>query len=138
MTHCSGLLEHVARCLSERRWLRGAQKIRTDLARIWEAAEALWHGFSKIPALEVPILLCAKKPMQSPGKLAENIGFHSLSVPIIGWLRTGHQECIVWCGASARQFWTTAGLRHFGTLKVRVITAMGMDFGSRPKWWQGQ
>jgi glycosyltransferase involved in cell wall biosynthesis len=32
--------------------------------------------------------------MKSPEKLADNIWFHSLLVPKIGWLRTGYQGCI--------------------------------------------
>ena len=32
--------------------------------------------------------------MQSPKKLAENIWFHSLRVPKIGWMRTAYQGCI--------------------------------------------
>ena len=33
--------------------------------------------------------------MRSPTKLAENISFHSLHVPKIGWLRTGYAGCIL-------------------------------------------
>src|SRR5258706_7508792 len=32
--------------------------------------------------------------MQSPAKLGENIWFHSLRVPKLGWLRSGYQGCI--------------------------------------------
>jgi glycosyltransferase involved in cell wall biosynthesis len=32
--------------------------------------------------------------MRSPEKLAENIWFHSLHVPKLGWLRSGYQGCI--------------------------------------------
>jgi glycosyltransferase involved in cell wall biosynthesis len=35
-----------------------------------------------------------QKPARSPEKLADNIFFHSLHVPKIGWLRTGYQGCI--------------------------------------------
>ena len=59
------------------------------------APEALLQGFATMPELEVHVVSCTKKPMKaSPKKLAENIYFHSLVVPHIGWLRTGYQGCI--------------------------------------------
>ena len=56
--------------------------------------EALLQGFAKLPDIEVHVVSCAKNAMKSPAKLAENIFFHSLRVPWIGWLRTGYQGCI--------------------------------------------
>jgi len=56
--------------------------------------EALLQGLVKLPDVEVHIISCAQRPMKSPVKLAENIFFHSLHVPKIGWLRTGYQGCI--------------------------------------------
>jgi glycosyltransferase involved in cell wall biosynthesis len=59
------------------------------------APEALLQGFATIPEIEVHVVSCTKKPMKSsPEKLADNIYFHSLVVPHIGWLRTGYQGCI--------------------------------------------
>ena len=58
------------------------------------APEALLQGFAKLPGIEVHVVSCAKRLMKSPAKLAENIFFHSLLVPKIGWLRTGYQGCI--------------------------------------------
>jgi glycosyltransferase involved in cell wall biosynthesis len=58
------------------------------------APEALLQGFSGMPGVEVHVISCAQRPMNSPGKLAENIFFHSLPVSKIGWLRTGYQGCI--------------------------------------------
>src|SRR5260221_3163661 len=58
------------------------------------APEALIQGFARCPSVEVHIVSCAKRPMKSPAKLAENIFFHGLHVPHIGWLRTGYQGCI--------------------------------------------
>jgi glycosyltransferase involved in cell wall biosynthesis len=58
------------------------------------APEALLQGFAKLPDVEVHVVSCAKRAMKSPAKLAENIYFHSLPVPHIGWLRTGYQGCI--------------------------------------------
>ena len=58
------------------------------------APTALFQGFAALPNLEVHILSCTQQPMSSPTKLAENIWFHSLHVPKIGWLRTGYAGCI--------------------------------------------
>jgi len=58
------------------------------------APEALMQGFAKLLNIEVHVLSCTQRPMKSPAKLAENIFFHSLHVPKIGWLRTGYQGCI--------------------------------------------
>jgi hypothetical protein len=58
------------------------------------APEALLQGFATMPELEVHVVSCAKHAMKSPAKLADNIYFHSLVVPHIGWLRTGYQGCI--------------------------------------------
>ena len=59
------------------------------------APTALFQGFAALPNLEVHILSCTQQPMRSPTKLAENISFHSLHVPKIGWLRTGYAGCIL-------------------------------------------
>lgn len=59
------------------------------------APTALFQGFAALPNLEVHILSCTQQPMPSPTKLAENISFHSLHVPKIGWLRTGYAGCIL-------------------------------------------
>ena len=59
------------------------------------APSALFQGFATLPNLEVHILSCTQQPMSSPPKLAENISFHSLHVPKIGWLRTGYTGCIL-------------------------------------------
>jgi glycosyltransferase involved in cell wall biosynthesis len=56
--------------------------------------EALIHGFATMPELEVHVVSCTQKQMKSPEKLAENIFFHSLYVPKIGWMRTLYQGCI--------------------------------------------
>ena len=58
------------------------------------APTALLDGFASLPNLEIHILSCTQQPMSSPPKLAENIWFHSLHVPKIGWLRTGYSGCI--------------------------------------------
>jgi glycosyltransferase involved in cell wall biosynthesis len=58
------------------------------------APTALFQGFATLPNLEIHILSCTQQPMSSPPKLADNIWFHSLHVPKIGWLRTGYAGCI--------------------------------------------
>ena len=58
------------------------------------APEALLQGLSLLPELEVHVVSCAHARMNSPGKLAPNVFFHSLYVPKIGWMRTAYQGCI--------------------------------------------
>ena len=58
------------------------------------APEALLQGFARLPEVEVHVLSCTRQPMRSPEKLADNIWFHSLVVPRIGWMKTLHQGCI--------------------------------------------
>ena len=57
------------------------------------APEGLIEGFSKVPDLEVHVISCTQKAMASPSKLAENVWFHSLCVPKIGWLKSGYLGC---------------------------------------------
>ena len=58
------------------------------------APEALLEGFAMLPEIKVHVISCTQTPMPSPDKLAENIWFHSLHVPKIGWLRTVYQGCV--------------------------------------------
>ena len=58
------------------------------------APEALLQGFAQCPSVEVHVVSCMQRPMKSPAKLADNIWYHALHVPKIGWLRTGYQGCI--------------------------------------------
>jgi hypothetical protein len=58
------------------------------------APQALMASFATAPAVEVHVISCTQKPMKSPEKLAENIWFHSLYVPKMGWGRTSYQGCI--------------------------------------------
>jgi glycosyltransferase involved in cell wall biosynthesis len=53
----------------------------------------LLQGFAGLAELEIYVISCTQRPMQSPEKLADNIWFHSLHVPKIGWLRTAYQGC---------------------------------------------
>lgn len=58
------------------------------------APEALLQGFAGMPDVEIHVVSCTQRPMKSPAMLAENIYFHSLHAPKIGWMRTGYQGCI--------------------------------------------
>jgi glycosyltransferase involved in cell wall biosynthesis len=58
------------------------------------APDALLSGFARIEGIEVHVVSCTQKRMRTPAKLADNIWFHNLHVPKIGWLRTGYQGCI--------------------------------------------
>ena len=58
------------------------------------APEALLQGFAQLPDVEVHVVSILQQPVRSPEKLADNIFFHTMLVPKIGWLRTGYQGCI--------------------------------------------
>lgn len=60
------------------------------------APEALLEGFKDLGnEVEVHVVSCLQQmPKRSPVQLANNIFFHPLHVPKIGWLRTGYQGCI--------------------------------------------
>ena len=58
------------------------------------APAALLQGLAMIPEVEVHVISCIRQPVESPEKLAQNIFFHSLVVPEIGWMKTFFQGCI--------------------------------------------
>ena len=60
------------------------------------APEALLEGFKTMPSeVEVHVISCLqKKPASSPTKLADNMYYHGLHVPNIGWMKTGYLGCI--------------------------------------------
>jgi glycosyltransferase involved in cell wall biosynthesis len=59
------------------------------------APAALLQGLTQLPEVETHVVTCTQEAMQSsPEKLADNIWFHSLHVPKLGWMRTGYQGCI--------------------------------------------
>jgi glycosyltransferase involved in cell wall biosynthesis len=58
------------------------------------APAALLSGFARLPELEVHVISCTRRPMQSPARLAPNIFFHSLHVGKMGWMRTAYLGCI--------------------------------------------
>ena len=59
------------------------------------APEALLAGLAGLPELEVHVISCIRQPVKSPEKIADNIWFHSLCVPKIGWVRTGYLGCVL-------------------------------------------
>jgi glycosyltransferase involved in cell wall biosynthesis len=59
------------------------------------AVEALLQGLKTIPDIEVHVVSCLQKPMESPAKLADNIWYHGLVVPKIGWMRTFYSGCVL-------------------------------------------
>ena len=58
------------------------------------APAALLSGFANLTDAEVHVISCARQPMRSQEKLADNIWYHSLHVPRLGWMRTGYQGCV--------------------------------------------
>src|SRR5690349_10874114 len=58
------------------------------------APEALISGLAAQPNVEVHVISCIRHPVRSPAKLADNVWFHSLHVPKIGWMRSGYLGCI--------------------------------------------
>jgi glycosyltransferase involved in cell wall biosynthesis len=60
------------------------------------APEALLQGFKALPRdVEVHVVSCLQRvPVSSPERLAENIFYHGLHVPSIGWLKTGFLGCV--------------------------------------------
>ena len=58
------------------------------------APEALLQGFAGLSEAEIHVVACTRRGMCSPRKLADNIWFHSLLVPKLGWMRTFYQGCI--------------------------------------------
>jgi len=59
------------------------------------APQALLEGFASMPEeVEIHVISCLQKIAPSPEKIADNIWYHGLHVPKIGWLRTGYQGCI--------------------------------------------
>jgi len=56
--------------------------------------EALLQGMMHGKDVEIHLVSCFQEDVVSPAKLADNIFFHSLKVPKLGWMRTGFQGCI--------------------------------------------
>lgn len=59
------------------------------------APAALMEGLRKIPEIEVHVISCVRKTVQSPPRLAENIFYHSVLVSRWAFLRTLYFPCII-------------------------------------------
>lgn len=57
------------------------------------APQALLEGFSGIEDVEIHVVGCSRKPMDSPSKLAKNVYFHSVFVPKRGWMSSLYLGC---------------------------------------------
>src|SRR5262245_34739734 len=57
------------------------------------APAALFQGLARFPDVQVHVITCARQKMKSPERLAENVQFHSLVVPTLGWMRTLYYGC---------------------------------------------
>jgi glycosyltransferase involved in cell wall biosynthesis len=59
------------------------------------APEALLQGFAALrKEVEVHVIACLQQPAPAIEKIADNMWYHGLHVPKIGWLRTLYQGCI--------------------------------------------
>ncbi len=59
------------------------------------APAALLSGLARLPdQLEVHVVSCTQRRVSAPEKLDQNVWFHSLLVPNVGWMRTGYQGCV--------------------------------------------
>lgn len=57
------------------------------------APEALLAGFAGMPGVEIHVVCCLRQPASSPEKIADNIYYHSVVVPKLGWGRTFFLGC---------------------------------------------
>lgn len=68
-----------------------------DVKSPWfgQAPTNLLAGFEALgKEVEIHVVSCTQRPMESPDKLADNVYFHSLHVPKWGWLKSGYLGCI--------------------------------------------
>ena len=62
--------------------------------RIGIAPKALLQGFAQLPEVEIHVVSCLKQPLRSPERIADNIFYHGVVAPRVGWMRTFYQGCI--------------------------------------------
>lgn len=82
----------IALLTTDNRWPYG--EYHKDMPWFGMAPEALISGLASLPNVEVHVVSCTRQPLKSPAKLADNVWFHSLHVPKLGWMRTGYLGCI--------------------------------------------
>jgi len=57
------------------------------------APTALFEGFQMLTDIEVHVISCIRQAIKSHNKVGENIYFHSVFVPKIGWMSSGYYGC---------------------------------------------
>ena len=57
------------------------------------APEALLAGFAELPEVEVHIICCLRRSVVATPKLANNIYYHPLVVPKVGWMSSLYYGC---------------------------------------------
>ena len=83
----------IVQLTTDNRWTHNQYE--KEIPWFGPAPEALLSGFTAFPdEVEVHVVSTTRQPVKSPAKLAENIFFHSLHVPKIGWMRTGYFGCV--------------------------------------------
>ena len=55
---------------------------------------ALLAGLAGFPDLEVHHISCLQQPVREPERWVDNVCYHSLHVPKLGWMRTFYQGCV--------------------------------------------
>lgn len=56
---------------------------------------ALLQGFSMLDDVEICVVSCAKRQLESPVTVLRNATYHSVRVPRFGWLRTLYSGCVM-------------------------------------------
>ena len=85
------------------------------MPRFGTGVDSMIEGVAAMPELELHVLSCTQQPMQSPEKLADNVWFHSLHVPKIGWMRTFYQGCV------------RAMRRKLGEIRTDIVQGVGTE-----------
>ena len=97
------------------------------MPRFGTGVDSMIEAVAAMPELELHVLSCTQKPMQSPEKLADNIRFHSLHVPKIGWMRTFYQGCVRAVRKKLREIQPDI-VQGVGTEREGAICAVFSDF----------
>jgi glycosyltransferase involved in cell wall biosynthesis len=58
------------------------------------AVQALLQGMPALAGHEIHVVSCLRQPVAHTPKLAENVFYHSLLVPRIGWVKTLYSGCV--------------------------------------------
>jgi len=95
--------------------------------RFGTGVDSMIEAVSSMPELELHVLSCTQKPMQSPAKLAENVWYHCLHVPKLGWMRTLYRGCIRAVRTKMREIQPDI-VHGVGTEREGAITAVFSGF----------